>query len=173
MLLDNTPAYDAVWDKVFATLPFNPSGSRYHKAHSMTGRPPFTIDCPYTVYAIEHMTDKQLDLTDEWVRKSLSLCAHGKKWCALDWRHSAFQFDPQNMEEQQSFWAEDKRYWGGGYYAYFPPFYPDGDYDFFIDEDFQNGYLGHPWRQEIWIFGSALQEEIKKIYQKLGWKTIL
>ncbi|MCI8361055.1 MAG: DUF2716 domain-containing protein [Clostridiales bacterium] len=172
MLLDDTPEYDAVWDKVFATLKFRPSGSDYREDHPTTGKLPFTIACSYEVYAIEHMTDEQRDLMDAFIRKSLILCAHGKRWYALDWYHSAFKFDPQNLDEQQSFWVEDERYWGGGYYAYFPSFYPDGDYYFFIDEDFQNGYLGHPWRQEIWVFGAALLDEINKIYQKLGWERI-
>lgn len=171
MLIDYTEEYDAVWDKVNRMLRFNPSCG--NRGHLMTGNLPFGIDLPYSVYAIEYMTNKQLDLMDELVRNCLIMCTNGsKEWYALDWQHSAFKFKPQDIEEQQSFWVEDERFIGGGYNAYFPPFYPDGDYYFFIDEDFENGYLGHPWRREVWIFGVRLQEEIKKIYQKLGWKII-
>ena len=60
----------------------------------------------------------------------------------------------------------------GGYYAYFPSYIPDGDYSFFISEDFSFGYLGHPWRNEIWIFGEELIKETEKIYKTLGWKKL-
>lgn len=78
-------------------------------------------------------------------------------------------YDPRNPEEQKNFVVNDERYWGGGYNVYFPPFYPDGDYYFFIDESFEFGLLGHPWRQEIWIFGEPLLTEFKKVHTELGW----
>ena len=171
MLINNTQECDTIWNKVYTMLRFKPSCS--YRGHSMTGVLPFEINLPYSVYAIENMTDNQLDSIDELVRNSLTRCTNERKeWYALDWQHSIFKFDPQNIDEQQDIWIEDERYLGGGYNVYFPSFYPDGDYYFFIDEDFKNGYLGHPWRQEIWVFGVGLDKEIKKIYQKLGWKLI-
>lgn len=101
-----------------------------------------------------------------------SLYFRDRKWYALDWQHSAFKFSPNNIQEQADIWVNDERYLGGGYNAYFPSFYPDGDYYFFIDEKLENGYLGHPWRQEVWVFGSVLQNEIEEIYAELGWKLI-
>ena len=171
MLIDNTPECAAVWNNVYTMLKFNPSCQ--YRGHSMAGALPFEINLPYSVYAIDGMTDEQLDLMDDLIRNCLIMCTEGRKeWYALDWQHSAFKFKPQNMEEQQSIWVEDERYSGGGYNAYFPSFYPDGDYYFFIDEDFENGYLGHPWRREVWIFGVQLEAEIKKVCQQLGWKLI-
>ncbi len=67
---------------------------------------------------------------------------------------------------------KDERYTNGEYSAYFPSFYPDGDYYFFIEENFEFGYLGHPWRQEIWIFGRDLIKEIEQVYLELGWKKL-
>lgn len=99
-------------------------------------------------------------------------CAPNAEWYALDWNHSAFRFDPRNKEEMKSVTIEDRRYFGGEYVAYFPDFYPDGDYYFFIDTKFENGYLGHPWRQEVWVFGITLIDEIKKIAGILNWKII-
>lgn len=171
MLIDNTQEYDALWNKVDTMLKFNPSCQ--YRGHSMAGALPFEIDLTHSVYAIDDMTEEQLDLMDDLIRNCLIMCSEGRKeWYALDWQHSAFKFKPQNIEEQQSIWVEDERYWGGGYNAYFPSFYPDGDYYFFIDEDFENGYLGHPWRREVWIFGAKLEDEIKKVCQQLGWKLI-
>jgi len=28
---------------------------------------------------------------------------------------------------------------------------------------------GHPWRQEIWIFGEVLVRRFEQVYQQLGW----
>ena len=169
MLIDDDEER-CIWDKVYKTLKFNPS-MKNQKIHSITGELPFQIDVPYSVYAIEHPIEQQIDLMDSQIRNSLIQCRK-KQWYALDWQHSSFKFHPENIEEQQSFFVQDNRYLNGGYYAYFPSFYPDGDYYFFIDEDFENGYLGHPWRKEVWVFGVQLQNEIRKIYQDLGWELI-
>ena len=48
----------------------------------------------------------------------------------------------------------------------------EADYYFFIEEIFEFGYLGHPWRQEIWIFGRDLIKEIEQVYLELGWKKL-
>ena len=57
---------------------------------------------------------------------------------------------------------------GGGYDAYFPDFYPDGDYYFFVQRDLKWGYLGHPWRREIWIFGVPLLDALSPRLEELG-----
>ena len=67
--------------------------------------------------------------------------------------------------------VEDERYGGvlgGGYNAYFPEFYPDGDYYFFVQRDLKWGYLGHPWRREIWLFGAPLVERLSLGLEELG-----
>lgn len=171
MLLDDVKEYDAIWNKVNDVLKFNPSCS--YRGHSMDAELPFEIDLPYSVYSIENMTEEQVDKMDELIRNCLIICTDKRKeWYALDWQHSAFKFYPDNIEEQKSIRVDNKNYFGGGYNAYFPPFYPDGDYYFFIDEDFENGYLGHPWRREVWLFGCRLQKEFGKIYKELGWEMV-
>ena len=171
MLLDDTKEYDLVWDKVYDKLKFKPSCS--YKGHSMTSDLPFEIEGDFVVNGIEKMSDSQIDSMQNMIREVfVSVTDKGKRMYALDWQHSAFLFDPRNKEEQKSLWKEDNRYIGGRYHAYFPSFYPDGDYYFFIDEFFEYGYLGHPWRQEIWVFGDDLIEKIEEIYQALGWEKI-
>lgn len=171
MLINDSPEYDVVWNKVYNILKFKPSCE--YCGHSLKVRLPFEIALSYSIYAIENMNEHQIDIMDNLVRKCLMNCtSDNRKWYALDWHHSAFKFSPNNIQEQQDIWVNDKRCLNGGYYAYFPSFYPDGDYYFFIDEKFENGYLGHPWRREVWIFGLALQNEIEKIYTELNWSVI-
>lgn len=166
MLLDDTPEYDLIWDKIYEKLKFNPS----IKAHAV----PFEIDERYAVYKIDEMTEQQVDTIDDIISKIfVDISKEGSRMYALDWQHSAFLFDPRNKDEQQSFWKEDSRYIGGGYNAYFPSFYPNGDYYFFIDEFFRFGYLGHPWRKEIWVWGHELIDKIDENCNVIGFKKAI
>lgn len=171
MLIDDTEEYNLIWDKVEEKLQFKPSAK--YRGHSMTSNLPFEIKGNFAVYGIDKMTDEQIDSMDEIIRGIfVSITGKDRRMYALDWQHSAFLFHPDNQDEQQNLWKQDDSYWGGGYYANFPLFYPDGDYYFFIDELFEFGYLGHPWRQEIWIFGDNLIHKFDEIYQTLGWEKI-
>ena len=171
MLIDNRQEYLLIWDKVDEKLKFKPSCN--YRGHSMRVSLPFQISGNYAVYGIDKMTDEQIDLTDDIIRDIfVSVTPEGQRMYALDWQHSAFIFDPRNKEEQKSVWKDDKKHPCGGCYAYFPGFLPDGDYYFFIDEFFEFGYLGHPWREEIWVFGDKLIEKIEEVYIMLGWEKI-
>ena len=171
MLTDDTKEYDLIWDKVYERLKFVPSCS--YRGHSLTSHVPFHIEGNFAVYAIEKMSDSQIDSMQDIIREILvSVTKEDGRVYALDWQHSAFLFHPKNKEEQESFFKEDDRYGGGGYNAYFPLFYPDGDYYFFIEESFEFGYLGHPWRQEIWAFGDELIKKLDDICEDLGWEKI-
>lgn len=171
MLIDNRQEYDMVWDKVYEKLKFKPSSA--YRGHSMRVPLPFQISRNYAVYGIDKMTDKQIDLTKGIIKEIfVSITSKEQRMYALDWHHCAFIFNPRNEEEQKDFWKEDERYSDGGYHVYFPSYLPDGNYYFFIDECFEFGYLGHPWRQEIWVFGDKLIERIEEVHQMLGWEKI-
>ncbi|MBR0484558.1 MAG: DUF2716 domain-containing protein [Oscillospiraceae bacterium] len=171
MLIDNTPEYTNIWNQVYEKLKFSPSC--IYRGHSMNVPLPFQIPEIYAVYGIDSMTDSQIDLLSLKMPEILiSVTESGQKIYALDWQHSAFLFDPRKSEEMKSFRKEDERYADGGYSVYFPAFLPDGDYYFFIGQNFQFGYLGHPWRQEVWIFGEKLLTEIEKVYPEFGWNKI-
>ena len=119
------------------------------------------------------MTDDQIDLLSDTIRKIfIKITEPGQKIYALDWHHSSFLYDPRDFSEQKCCVVKDERYTNREYNAYFPSFCPDGDYYFFIEENFEFGYLGHPWRKEIWIFGCDLIKEIEQVYQELGWKKL-
>ncbi len=167
MLIDDRPEYDLIWDKVYETLKFTPSMDK-----NIT---PFEIKEEYSIYSFDfnEITEKQIDMMNELIKNIFAnISKDDTKMYALDWQHSAFLYNPQKAEEQKSFWKEDDRYMGGGYNAYFPSFFPDGDYYFFIDEKFRFGYLGHPWRQEIWVWGEELIARMDEIYSTIGFKKI-
>ena len=87
-----------------------------------------------------------------------------KHMYALDWQHSGFRYNPRIATLKRSMFIHDERYENGGYNAFFPGFYPDGDYYFFISKDFLWGYLTHPWLRKAWIFGKQLQVYIRRYF---------
>ena len=132
-------------------MKFKPSSE--YRGHSLTSALPFSPITDFAVYTIDKMTDEQIEAMQEQIIAVFAkMSSKGRRMYALDWNHSAFP--------------------GAGYDAYFPSFYPDGDYCFFIDEFFEFGYLGHPWRREVWVFGDEMIKSFDEIYDKLGWEKL-
>lgn len=170
-LINDSMEEKLIWDNVYSELGFHPSCA--YRGHSMNVKLPFELKENHAVYAVDEMTDTQIDdMQNHMNFVFASILPEGKYMYALDWQHSAFIFDPKKPDELTSLWVEDKGCHGGGYYAYFPSFYPDGDYYFFIEQDFSFGFLGHPWRREVWIFGDALVKKTEEIYDRFGWKRL-
>lgn len=182
-----------VWDKIYDELKFIPNGR--DRGHSFEGQVPFEIQKPHIVYAIDDLTVEQIDDMNVRVRDCFAETVRdGERLYALDWQHSSFVFDPtvtpvgdppwwkeegDISEKSEGFpeppacqFIHDERYLNGGYNAYYPSFFPDGDYHFFVEENLEYGLLGHPWRQEIWIFGERFIPNIEKISRELGWVKI-
>lgn len=154
--------YGEVWDKVHDILRFCPSVNREVI--------PFKIAEPYKVFDISGWNEFAFEQSDRLITEAFVNCTSvGEKLYALDWHHESFLFDPRDFQQMQSVYIEDAKYYGGGHHAAIPSYYPDGDYYFFIDEQFRFGYLSHPWRQEVWIFGENLVGEFEKIYKQFGW----
>ena len=141
--------YKVVWDWVYDTLHFNPSID--------PDVMPFVISAPYVVFDIRDACDR---MDEEAITAAMIRCLHkGEKLYALDWQHDCFLVD---LTEHFEAWRENT-------FFDYPQYCPDGDYYFFIDEQFRFGYLGHPWRQEVWIFGERLIAEFEALYPQLGW----
>lgn len=161
MLLTNEQ-HRNVWDWVYDTLHFCPSVD--------TAVMPFTIEASHKVFDISSSDAFTFENFDHLITEAFIKCTSpGEQIYALDWQHSAFLFDPRDPQQMESIYTEDSRYFSGGYLAFFPAYYPDGDYYFFIDEHFRFGFLSHPWRQEVWIFGDKIISEFEKIYKQFGW----
>ena len=158
-----------IWNRIYDTLHFRPASG--YRGHSLLWwKRPFRLPRPWTVYALDGMSQEQIEEMAPAVKKALLNAAEpGERLYALEWQHSAFLYDPAKDEEQKSVRVEDEQ---GGYWAEFPFCYPDGDYAFFLEENFRFGYLGHPWRKEIWAFGEKLLPELEKIAPALGWKKL-
>ena len=169
-MLLNEQETRAVWDRVEKELHFRPDVQ--YRGHSLLWwKRPFRLPRPWAVYALDGVTEEQIGQTKDAVKGCLlAVTEPGERLYALDWQHAAFLFDPRKDEEQRPVTQVDEN--GEEWDAAFPFYYPDGDYYFFLDESFRFGYLGHPWRKEIWVFGEELLPEIEKIAPGLGWKRL-
>ena len=171
MLITDNNQYNAIWDRVYNELGFKPSCD--YRGHSLNVPLPFNTNKNYAVYGFDTTTEEQMDLIPDEIRRIfIEITQEGQKIYALDWHHSCFIYDPRNLDEQTDIRVENPNIPCGYHMAYFPSFLPDGDYYFFIDENFSFGYLGHPWREEIWVFGDDLIDKIDEIYEKLGFSLI-
>ncbi len=129
---------------------------------------PFSINRPFVVYDISQITDEQADLLYELAPTALANCLpNGYQLYAIDWFHNFILYDPRNPENMQSNEPATPQFNKDGI-AYFNGFYPDGDYYFFLDKYGAFGYLSHPWREEVWIYGEPLIKEFEKIYKQIG-----
>lgn len=133
---------------------------------------PFSINRPFAVYDISNMSEEQIDLLYELAPQALQNCLKpGYMLYAVDWNHNTVLYDPLNTENTFSIRPTIPSFTQTGLGYYFG-FYPDGDYIFYLDRYGAFGYLSHPWREEVWIFGISLVEEFQKIYQQLGWRPV-
>ena len=159
-----------IWDRIYVELQFQPSV----RVNTL----PFQLSAPYLVLDLARAAQEQVEKLLTEVPSALAACLGEDEWMyALDWHHSYFRYDPRRPVTEHDHWVEDERYGGvlgGGYNAYFPEFYPDGDYYFFVQRDLKWGYLGHPWRREIWLFGAPLVEQLSPELEALGFpvKTV-
>lgn len=130
---------------------------------------PFSINRPFAVYDISQMTQEQIHLLHELAPQALQNCLKpGYMIYAIDWHHNAILYDPLRPEEARCSHPSYLSYTKSGL-GYYECFYPDGDYYFYLDRFGAFGYLSHPWREEVWIYGSSLLAEFEKIAPELGW----
>lgn len=136
---------------------------------------PFSFNRPFAVYDISKMKEEQIDILYELVPKFLMNCLQeGHYIYFYDWNHNLFVYDPRNPENCRGDQGEPIYFTDDGIVS-FGSLIPDGDYCFHIEQYGKFGYLSHPWRKEIWIFGEELLNEFENNHEKIGFvpKTVL
>lgn len=156
--------YDYVWNSVMDRFKFNP---RYNSSNN--DLPFLKLPELFQVYEMHlftsYLKDKSIIINEDYYNVFnehitnifIKCMANDEFLYALDWQHTCFRYNPKSSEKMPHMLETN------GYNIYFPDFYPDGDYHFFIAKDFSWGYFTHPWTQELWVFGEDMVEEIKKV----------
>lgn len=137
-----------VWDQIFSEFDFEPASVR-------KGVLPFRIEKEHRVYQLKKIWNE-----DEERLVNGLMCELGEEELyALNWQHDCFAFSPETEYQYQLQWYDEER----GVNVYFPSYWPDGDYYFFLTKDFSTGFLGHPWRKEIWVIGKKMIEAFERV----------
>lgn len=147
----NEKLYNEIWDKINNDYKFCPSINKKVK--------PFNFDVEYVCYKLKSLWNVEQEKRVNNIFKSLS----NENIYALDWKHECFEYNPSENIEYQYHYYDDNR----NVEVYFPSYYPDGDYHFFISKNWDYGMFGHPWRKELYIFGIKLINGFKKAESEL------
>ena len=145
--------YKRIWDRIYQEYSFSTQNEKW-----------LCPDTEYDVYNLKSVWDEK----QESIVNQIFCRVVGEEMYALDWQHDCFVFNPsENIP------------FGYQYYdlarncsVYFPTYYPDGDYHFFISKDWSVGLFGHPWRNELIITGNVLKQEIANAADDLKLKKI-
>lgn len=135
----------------------------------------FKFSVPVDMYDIsESRLYTEDDNLNEIIRQCFIKCMDKDNFMyVLDWQHTCFRYNPRIEDEfEYPVTIEDDPDYPSGYNVYFPKYYPDGDYYFFIAKDFSWGYLTHPWLREAYVFGEPIKNIIKENALELGFKKI-
>lgn len=131
---------EEIWNKIYKKFKFNPS----IKLDII----PFKFDIEVTCYTLNSLwTEEQENLVNELFKK-----ISNEEIFALEWQSDCFEFNPNEYENITKQLYDETRNCN----VYFPTYYPNGEYFFFIDKNFSYGLLGHPWRKEVYVFGDTL-----------------
>ncbi|MBC1334870.1 DUF2716 domain-containing protein [Listeria booriae] len=135
-----------VWAKFNELYRFHPSSGMNNEIIPKEASTPYR-EYRVKVNMIAYMFNENEDLTptytaaEKQVREAFKEI-FGDFAYALDWQHTCYEFDPNEAYLQNEFGE------------WLVPFFPDGDYHFFLDKSMQAGWLGHPWRRTVTIIGA-------------------
>ena len=146
--------YQRIWDKIFTEYSFYPSVSSRKRWLIPNG--------VFQAFRFDHIWKEQ----QEAIVNAILCDVIGEEMYALDWQHDCFLFDPHEKIPIGYEYYDIERNCN----VYFPEYYPDGDYHFFISRDWNFGLYGHPWKKELIVVGEDLIFAIEKKCSELGLK---
>lgn len=143
LIITDQKLYRSIWDKIYQDYRFSAQSENWLRP-----------DAAYDVYRLGALWDEMQERTVNQI-----LCRTvATEMYALDWQHDCFLFRPDEYIPYGYQYDDRAR----DCTVYFPSYYPDGDYHFFVSTDWTAGLFGHPWRKELIVTGDALRREIAK-----------
>lgn len=146
--------HDQLWDRMFGEYHFSPLWN--------PDKSPFSFPHPYRLYRLgEHCWTQEQESRVNGIFEAL-VPEDGFLY-ALDYNHDCFTYNPRERIPLYYHYHDDERDCN----VYFPSYWPDGDYYFFIAADWSFGMLGHPWREELYLWGDELIAHFKRLARYL------
>ena len=144
--------YKQIWDRIFEVYSFYPSVNSHKQWLKPEGE--------YKKFKLKNVWDEN----QEAIINKILCDVIDEELYALDWQHDCFMFNPnEEIQRVYEFYDSERNC-----NVFFPEYYPNGDYHFFISKDWTFGLYGHPWRKEIIVVGHDLIEAIQDNCVKLG-----
>lgn len=151
-IIKDKKEYQKIWDVICSDYAFFPSTD--------SGK---TWLNPNGVFQRYRLLKKWDEHREASINRILCEVVAGEMF-ALDWQHDCFSFDPSEKIPTGYTYYDRERDCS----VYFPEYYPDGDYHFFVSKDWRFGLFGHPWRKELIVVGEELIVEIDKKLKELN-----
>ena len=138
--------YNEIWDKIYKDFKFTPNTDTSIKT--------FEFPMHNEQFNLKSFWNEEQEKIVNTIFKELS----DDDIYALEWQSDCFEFNPNENIEYEYHYHDDER----NVEVYFPTYYPDGDYYFFIAKDFSYGMFTHPWKKQIYIWGEKLINKINQ-----------
>lgn len=144
--------YDEIWNRIEKEYNFYPS--EYKKINT------FEFNIENICYQLNSYWSAEQEKIVNDIFKKIS----NDDLYALDWNHEFFEYNPnENIELGYHYHDNDR-----DVEVYFPSYYPDGDFHMFLSKDWSYGIFGHPWRNEIYVFGKKIINEFENREKELN-----
>ena len=144
--------YDEIWNRIEKEYNFYPS--KYKKINT------FEFNIENICYQLNSCWSAEQEKIVNDIFKKLS----NDDLYALDWNHEFFEYNPnENIELGYHYYDTDREV-----NVYFPSYYPNGDFHMFLSKDWSYGMFGHPWRNEIYVFGKKIINEFENKEKELN-----
>lgn len=153
-VIQNENEYNDIWNKINTEYQFAPSSENW-----------LNLPAPNKKY---HINKLWSDTQEKLVNNILQSINQSKMY-ALDWQHDCFVFDPRE-NIPLDYWYYDE---SGDCNVFFPSYYPNGDFYFFISMDWNMGLFGHPWKSEIYVMGEKLIKAFDSMKKELDLTEII
>ncbi|MBX0356806.1 DUF2716 domain-containing protein [Halobacillus sp. Nhm2S1] len=143
----SSKSYEEVWRRIDQEFKFQPSVSEF---------PSFHLPSPFVTYDVSAYYGASInlnvyrDLEEKSLQMFQELVPKDEFLLALEWQHEGYRVNP-HLNFPKNEWKE-----------WIIPVFPDGDYYFFIEKDFNWGILGHPWEGSISLYGKDLLYSLEK-----------
>ena len=150
-----------IWDRINAELRFQPS--------VRVNQLPFQLSAPYLVLDLTYATQEQVEKLLAEVPGALAACL-GEDVGFTPWTGitATSATTPACPSPNTATGWRTRATWAGATTPISRTSTPMAITTFFVQRDLKWGWLGHPWRREIWIFGAPLLHALSPRLEELG-----
>jgi hypothetical protein len=136
--------YQLVWEYVYADLKFNIDNEKGKLISPSVSKRCFDISSFYNTGFSDELYNNLHKSAIKWFRQ----IAKNKEIYALNWQHDCYSFNPQLPIDKDEF------------NEWLIPVFPNGDYLFFLTDDFKNGLFADGLNLQLSFWGDEMLELI-------------